>query len=237
MFFDQFSEYLSMLIVSPCKLLVVGDFNFHMNVDDADAIKTKDILETFNLLQVINEPTHISGHTLDLVITRSCDNLISSVHVPCLLSDHGAIRCKLNLAKPKQPKQRISYIKFKTINHQDFEMDIKRSDLFNNPESDLDKLLVQFDSTLRNILNKHAPLIHRNVTIRPSNPWYSNEIAEAKRKRKQLERRWRKTKSEIDRNLFKQQRLLVSQMTAAAKHSVALSAKNSRLWQRSKATV
>ena len=26
--------------------------------------------------------------TLDLVITRSCDNLIHSAHVPCLFSDH-----------------------------------------------------------------------------------------------------------------------------------------------------
>ena len=64
--------------------------------DDTDAIKLKDILETFDLSQFINEPKHISGHTLDLVITRSCDILINSAHVPCLLSDHGAIHCKLN---------------------------------------------------------------------------------------------------------------------------------------------
>ena len=93
------------------------------------------------------------------------------------------------------------------------------SDLLTNPESDLDELLVQFDSTLRNTLNKHAPLMYRNIIISPTNPWYSREIAEAKRKRKQLERRWRKTKSEIDRDLFKQQRLIVSQMIANAKHS------------------
>ena len=84
MFFEEFSEYLSLLIASPCKLLVVGDFNFHMDVaDDTDAIKLKDILETFDLSQFINEPTHISGHTLGLVIIRSCDILINSAHVPC----------------------------------------------------------------------------------------------------------------------------------------------------------
>ena len=137
MFFEEFSEYLSVLIASQCKLFIVWDFNFHMDVaDDTDAIKLKDILETFDLSQFINEPTYISGHILDFVITRSCDNLINSAHMLCLLSDHGAIHCKLNLAKPKQPKQCISFRKFKTINHDDFEVDIIKADLLINPESD-----------------------------------------------------------------------------------------------------
>ncbi len=170
-----------MLIASSCKLLVVGDFNFHVNVeDDVDANKFMDILDSFDLFQFIKEPTHINGNTLDLVITRASDNLINSAHVSCMLSDHGAIHCRLNLAKPKRLKQRISFRKFKTINHQEFDMDIKKSDLLNSTETDLEKLTVQFDSTLRNILDKHAPLMHRNITTRPTNPWYNSDIAEAK---------------------------------------------------------
>ena len=46
----------------------------------------------------------------------------------------------------------------------------------------------------------------------------STSQLQKKQKRKQLERRWRNTKSEIDRDLFKKQRLLVSQMIANAKH-------------------
>ena len=59
------------------------------------------------------------------------------------------------------------------------------SDLLNSTETDLEKLTVQFDSTLRNILDKHAsPLMHLNTT-HPTNPWYNSDIAEAKRKHKQ----------------------------------------------------
>ena len=57
-----------------------------------------------------------------------------------------------------------------------FKMDLRNSDLFNNPESDLDNLVVQFDTTLRNFLDKHAPLVHWTITVHPSIPWYNGEI-------------------------------------------------------------
>ena len=57
----------------------------------------------------------------------------------------------------------------------------------------------------------------RTVTIRPLNPWYSPEIDEAKKRRKQLERKWHNSKLEIDRQIFKSQRLVVTNMINQAK--------------------
>ena len=84
-------------------------------------------------------------------------------------------------------------------------------------EPDLEVLVKRYDTTLRDILNNHAPLKQRTVTIRPSNPWYSPEIDEAKKRRKQLERKWRNSKLEIDRQLFKSQRLVITNMINQAK--------------------
>ena len=86
-----------------------------------------------------------------------------------------------------------------------------------NSETDLDTLVNNYDTTLHDIINNHAPLKQRTVTIRPSKPWYSPEIDKAKKLRKQLERRWRKSKLEIDRQLFKSQRLVVINMINQAK--------------------
>ena len=91
------------------------------------------------------------------------------------------------------------------------------TNLMSNSEPDLDVLVNKYDTTLHDIINNHAPLKQRTVTIRPSNPWYSPEIDEAKKLRKQLERRWRKSKLEIDRQLFKSQRLVVINMINLAK--------------------
>ena len=95
-FLDEFSEYVSSLTTSTCKLLIVGDFNLHMDVPtDRDANRLKDILSSSNLSQFVTEPTHISGHILDLVIARSDDNVVDSVTVPFLFTDHAVIHCLL----------------------------------------------------------------------------------------------------------------------------------------------
>ena len=61
------------------------------------------------------------------------------------------------------------------------------------------------------------PVITRNVTCRPPAPWYTQEIALARQKRRQLERHWRKTKLTVDREIFVSQKLLVNSMLASAK--------------------
>ena len=35
-----------------------------------------DLLETFSLSQHVSGPTHLSGHTLDSIITRSSDDIV-----------------------------------------------------------------------------------------------------------------------------------------------------------------
>ena len=58
---------------------------------------------------------------------------------------------------------------------------------------DLNKLVADYNSTLSNLLNHHAPLKSKTVRKRPSVPWYTAEIGAAKRLRRKAERKWRRT--------------------------------------------
>ena len=62
-----------------------------------------------------------------------------------------------------------------------------------------------YQSELTEILEKHAPLKSRLVTIRPAGPWYNDEIKHEKRARRRYERRWRTTKLPSDRLKFTEQ--------------------------------
>ena len=47
-------------------LIVVGDFNVWVDVEgDRDAKKLLTLMHAYGLTQLIREPTHIAGHTLD----------------------------------------------------------------------------------------------------------------------------------------------------------------------------
>ena len=43
--------------------------------------RTNELLESMGLQKHVNEPTHESGLTLDLIITRQCDSLLANIPV------------------------------------------------------------------------------------------------------------------------------------------------------------
>ena len=186
-FIDEFADCTATLLTSQCKLLIVGDFNIHWdNSSNSETQKFRDILNSFGLTQMVQDGTHTNGHILDYVITRSCDSLVKSVEVSSLLSDHAALHCVLNISKPAPSRRTISYRKLKSINHDDFHADLITSDLIINPETELDQLIEQYERTLSEIIEKHAPLKKCVITIRPFKGWYTKEIAEAKKIRRRL---------------------------------------------------
>ena len=46
------------------------------------------LIDLFDLIQKVNFPTHIHGHTIDLVLTRSNNDNISNVHTTDAFCDH-----------------------------------------------------------------------------------------------------------------------------------------------------
>ena len=86
-FLEELGSYLETIILSPESLILTGDYNFHVDVeDDPDARAFLDLLASMGLKQHVNVPTHVSGHTLDLMITREHDLVISCVPVPTDIS-------------------------------------------------------------------------------------------------------------------------------------------------------
>ena len=55
-----------------------------------------------------------------------------------------------------------------------------------------------YNETIGAIIDKHAPLTTRTVTVRPHTPWYNDSIRSQKCVRRQLERRWKTSGLECD---------------------------------------
>ena len=106
-FYREFSLLLEEIATASGELLVVGDFNLHVDSScDVNAMQFGDLIASFDLKQWMTGPIHTSGHTLDLIITRNQCNLVEDVmvHEP-LISDHYAIFMHLLLHKPQFPKK------------------------------------------------------------------------------------------------------------------------------------
>ena len=196
---------------------------------NSDALNFLDVLESLGLQQHVNDPTHIHGHTLDLVITRIADNIIQEKpHVDRYFSDHASVLCKLVCYKPRLSHKKVNYRKIKSVDVSALVNDLAESSLCKNiscnsnedilSASDLDNLAETYNKTLSHLLDSHAPLKTKTVVSRPKVAWYNDEIHHAKRLRRKAERKWRKTKQVADFLAFKEKRNHVTYLLNKAKH-------------------
>ena len=193
-FLDEFFTFLEQYVTIPGSLLIVGDFNFHVDTCDSEHVAAfLQLLDVFNLNQHTIGSTHKEGHTLDLVITRSDDDIVSNLSIdsPFVISDHAAVHFHLMLKKPVFDKKLITFRKLRSIDFDSFGSDVTNSSLsslFATPLPCLDDLISQYNDVLSSILDIHAPVKTKTITLRPAAPWYSEEINNLKKDRRRLER-------------------------------------------------
>ena len=183
-FFEQFQDLLSNLITLQSSFIITGDFNIHVD----DVLKTNiqtfnAVLDTFNLKQHVNFATHIKGHTLDLFITPEECKYKIKIESTEILSDHFSVTATIDFVIPILPPKTITYRAVNKINLAQFKNDLAKSDLLTSTCSNASSLYQLYHSTLSSLLNKHAPLKTKTCYLRPKEPWMSEDILIAKRKK------------------------------------------------------
>ena len=91
-----------------------------------------------------------------------------------MLSDYHFIHSWINITKERAPKATISYRKIKSINHDDFKEDLTEAvKVFDNPNTkNLDELMYLYNQSLGDMLNTHAPLKTKQLSITHTQLWF-----------------------------------------------------------------
>lgn len=118
------------------------------------------------LRQHVIAPTHESGNTLDLIITRQFEDLVretpfSDYHI----SDHWSVTYGLNLDKPRVTKKTVTFKRIKGVDLGGLSDEISSSELCANTPDALTDLVSCYNSTLASALDRHAPLITKTITL------------------------------------------------------------------------
>ena len=159
-------------------LILMDDLNIHMD-DKADpgTVTFTDFLDSLGLVNHTQFPTHVSGHTLDLIITQEDSNNILTVARGHMLLDHHFIDVMLKSASETVDCERITYHNSKIFSPQDFsndvgnvlgELDLEAMDLYQAVET--------FNNSLKSVLNKHAPVKSHTVKVTHKQPWFDDKI-------------------------------------------------------------
>ena len=213
LFWKDWVKFLAAHVEQNNHFIIVGDLNFHLDIpDNSYTIKFNSLLAEFGLQQLINEPTHIHGHTLDILVTTSENCPVTSHHVSDLgfindsgelVKDHFAIKWMLKGERKKFQAETRKVRKWSDMDIHVFKQDLKdhlNVQILDNIHSS--SLVDWYNSTLSSLVDKHAP--EKTVIIRRApNPWYNDDIRDHKRKRRRLERIWKKTKLTVDHQIYR----------------------------------
>ena len=150
-FISDFTSLLESLISTPSKIVITGDFNFHCDQPTDPSVSSfLELLDAFGLKQHIAFPTHDSGHTLDLVITRATSSFVtSSCSIFTPISDHLLVLSNFSIPVKSRPTRTTKTTRpINKIDTKQFSNDVFASVLYSYPATTLDAYVQQFSDTL-----------------------------------------------------------------------------------------
>jgi len=194
-FFSEIDLFFTELDQYNCNIYCFGDLNIHLDIANGASLKFADILNDHDLVQHIDEPTHLQGHTIDVVITRSDMKLLDINIQPPSISDHTLILLSIDETSSHSATKRETkqVRKWRGFNSNRFNDDLLKSDLFSTACTDIGVLADMYNSTLNELLDKHAPLITVNSRVVDMAEWFDNDCRDSRIKIRSLERTARRT--------------------------------------------
>ena len=164
-FLEQFSDLLESY-VSCDRLFVVGDLHVHFDKPSDSTISALNVvLDNLSVHQLVNVPTHRSGHTLDWLITNRTTDVLDLTVFDMLLSDHFVISFDMLLRKPVRDNRKIMSRNIKAIDMHDFRTDVHEL-LGSATQSNSTDPFGVYNTYLPQLFDRHAPLVTRTVTDR-----------------------------------------------------------------------
>ena len=184
---DLFEEELSIAQATGLEYIIMGDFNIDMR--SCSNSKWLNLIQLFDLTQIITEPTRImqtSATLIDHVYTNSPANIVECFVSPLSVSDYYPI-CfsrKINCKLSKHAHITTTYRSFKNFNEGRFLSDLT-SDMQNYlpNQSHIDDDFDIWSSVIVSHINNHAPMKTKRVKSKRLPEWFTADITEMRNKR------------------------------------------------------
>ena len=183
--------------------MIIGDINIHdEDIINPDKIAYNEMLASFNLQQMVTCITHESGHTLDHIILRDGNNLnIEGPTQGHKISYHWMIKTTLGIDKAMKTRKTIT--KCQKINVRQAEWVLELEDIISWSKYIEDTKLVDYYNTkLRELYDKWAPIEMKTVPIKSRPAWLTEEIITLKKKVRQVEKRYCKSKNKDHKEIY-----------------------------------
>ena len=122
-----------------------------------DGHKFLSLIEALNLDQLFTAPTHLHGHTLDLVLSPGGQNWVGGIKVGEYIWDHALVKCSIDFPRPIDGTTKIvSFRRCDSIDMIAFRFELCEVPFVKTPTNRVTEQLKQYEQELCNCLDRHA---------------------------------------------------------------------------------
>ena len=126
--------------------------------------------------QLINCPTHISGHCIDHFIIKNKSKLeTSELTTVWQISDHWVTTSVVSITEPEIIRKECRYRKIKDLYTSEVCEDLQTMVKASQEKTD-EEPPIFYNTKLNKIMEKHAPEKTKTVTLRPEQKWMSEYL-------------------------------------------------------------
>ena len=182
LFYKEFENTLGILVTYNEEVLILGDFNFHLeHSDNTDAQTFLNILRSHGFDSSTNQPTHNQGGWLDVIASRKSVNIN---YIDSDISDYKLLLCSCEMLKPPPIYRQLQIRRWNFLDTEKFISELKLSPFSAATSLGVDSASDLYNSILSGILDKMIPFKTVRRHERPSDPWFDRECRTSNRLKK-----------------------------------------------------
>ena len=215
-FIEEFTVFMEKTTNKGEVFIIVGDFNVWIEVEgNQDARELTSLMNAFGLTQQVNGPTHRGGHTLDHVYVNEFQIGINCEVLPDtmgLTTDHLPIIMNIPAPTNQNKSQSMTFRNIKNIDIESIREDLETS--YGNMDmrhSHFKNMYLEYHKASQAVVDKHCPEQTRKKRSGEA-AWIDKEYRNNRTKRRRLERKWKKNRSEENRINYINQKKVCSDL-------------------------
>lgn len=225
-FFDSLEKIIQKYDSESRELILLGDINCNQltNSRDFDSLQIKSFCDTYQIKQLITEPTRITQFSktlIDVIFTNEPRRIVSSGVRHLGISDHSLIFAIRKFSKGSDNfANKNKYHNYRCFKH--FDPEKFREELANINWTCIDdiispsEMLLAWERLFLEIANKHAPIKSKRVR-HTNSPWLTSDLKQLIHHRNYLKKQATKTSDPQAWVDFKQLRNTVNNEIKTAK--------------------
>lgn len=203
-FNNNLDEMLSRVNNNSLETFLLGDINANY-LQKASHKELKNILSSHGLKQLVKEPTRVTKDTkslIDVILTNSSHVQHTKV-IPLSVSDHDCIGCTRKINHEKIPPRTVTCRDYSKYNPFDLSKELDEHDwepLYS--ANNVNTCWSYLKDALASKIDRHAPKIQKRIKGQFC-PWLSPALKTLMNTRDKLQRKARKSKSDLDWSNYK----------------------------------